>query len=230
LNAAGQPPAWPDAASLCMLWDGEAQPSVECPLYDFFCDPDGALERVYAALVNKRRGWNAYFPMPFAKSARIEVSNERSASWNINPCYSYVMYRTLKELPKDAAYFHAQWRQRMLLMGKEDYQVFDAEGRGQFVGWNVTIRGVGAPEAGYPVDENEKFHIDGEETPSQRCGVAGAVCGREVTGDPVRVEALRGKAYPCNSSTRWIKYKDDFKKSGEPRTRGPEVRKRLSSR
>jgi len=150
---------------LRMFWDGEENPSVNCPLVDFFCDPNGALEQVNTALVNKRRGWNAYFPMPFAKSARIEIENDNQryqSNWQQNPCYSYVMYRTVKKLPKKMGYFHAEWNQKTLLMGKEEYPVFEAKGRGQFVGWNVTVRGVGSPEAGYPVDENEKFFIDGE--------------------------------------------------------------------
>jgi hypothetical protein len=152
-----------------MWWDGEANPSVECPLVDFFCDPNGALERVDTALVNKRRGWNCYFPMPFAKSAKIEMACDNPrypATWQRNPCYSYVMYRSLKKFPKGLAYFHAQWCQQTLLLGKEDYAVFEASGRGHFIGWNMTIRGAGGPKAGYPVDENEKLYIDGEQEAS----------------------------------------------------------------
>jgi hypothetical protein len=58
---------------LRMYWDGEALPSVEAPLVDFFCDPAGLRESVNTALVNKRRGYNAYFPMPFRRSAKIEL-------------------------------------------------------------------------------------------------------------------------------------------------------------
>jgi len=154
---------------LRMYWDGEENPSVNCPLVDFFCDPNGALEQVDTALVTKKRGWNAWFVMPFAKSARIEVlcDNKRyGAAWQRNPCYSYVMYRPLEKMPEDAGYFHAEWRQQTLLLGKEDYTVFEATGRGHFIGWNVTVRGAGAPTNGYPVDENEKFFVDGEEKAS----------------------------------------------------------------
>ena len=56
-----------------MYWDGESTPSVECPLVDFFCDPAGLRDFVNTALVNKKRGFNAYFPMPFRKSAQIEL-------------------------------------------------------------------------------------------------------------------------------------------------------------
>lgn len=155
---------------LRVYWDDEKTPSVEAPLVDFFCDPNGALERVDTALVNKKRGWNCYFPMPFAKSARVELEMDDArypnGSWSLNPCYSYVIYRTVKDLPTDTGYFHAQWRQQTLLLGKEDYKVFEAKGKGQFIGWNVTVRNVGTAGGWYPVDENVKFYVDGEREPS----------------------------------------------------------------
>lgn len=155
---------------LRIYWNGEKSPSVQSPLVDFFCDPNGALERVDSALVNKKRGWNCYFPMPFAKSAKVELEQDSArypgGSWSANPCYSYVIYRTLDKLPQNSGYFHAEWRQKSLLMGKDDYKVFEADGKGQFIGWNGTVRGVGSPTAGYPVDENVNFYIDGEKEPS----------------------------------------------------------------
>ena len=154
---------------LKMYWDDESEPSVDCPLVDFFCDPAGLREQVNTALVNKRRGFNAYFPMPFRKSAKIvlvydgpvEPGNEL---WRIMPCYSYVMYRQVDRIAGDLGYFHAHWRQEGLLLGKRDYTALEAKGKGKFVGWNVTVRRPG--RGGYPVDENEKFYIDGEKTPS----------------------------------------------------------------
>lgn len=154
---------------LKMYWDGETSPSVDCPLVDFFCDPAGLRDEVNTSLVNKRRGFNAYFPMPFQRSARIELVYDGPLSpgqalWKAMPCYSYVMYRTLKDVPADDGYFHAHWRQEGLLLGVRDYLALEAKGRGKFVGWNVTVRRPG--RSNYPVDENEKFYIDGEETAS----------------------------------------------------------------
>ncbi len=150
-------------------WDGEKTPSVDGPLVDFFCDPAGLREEVNTALVNKRRGFNAYFPMPFRTSAKIELVYDGPVTpgeelWKIMPCYSYVMYRTLDTVGNDVGYFHAHWRQEGLLLGTRDYTALEATGKGKFVGWNVTIRRPG--RAGYPVDENEKFFIDGEQTAS----------------------------------------------------------------
>ena len=153
---------------LKMYWDGEKQPSVDCPLVDFFCDPAGVRHEVNTMLVNKRRGWNAYFPMPFRRSARIELVYDGplppgKSLWDAMPAYSYVMYRTAA-IPADAGYFHAHWRQAAVLAGKEDYVALEAAGRGKFVGWNVTIR---RPTPGdYPVDVEREFFVDGEKTAS----------------------------------------------------------------
>ena len=162
---------------LKIYWDGEKQPSVDCPLVDFFCDPAGINIEVNTALVNKRRGWNAYFPMPFRKSARIELVYDGPLAPGGElvgkmPCYAYVMYRTLDKVPDTTAYFHAYWRQELLPLGKRDYSVVDIKGKGKFVGVNITVRqpgwvwGKGVLGQPYPVDENEKFYIDGEKEPS----------------------------------------------------------------
>jgi hypothetical protein len=150
---------------LRMYWDGENSPSVDVPLVDFFCDPAGTRDELNTALVNVRRGFNAYFPMPFRKSAKIELVYEGTVApgeelWRLMPCYSYVIYRTEKKIPADTAYFHAAWRQEGLLLGKQDYVALEAKGKGKFVGWNVTVRQPG--RSGYPVDENAKFFVDGE--------------------------------------------------------------------
>jgi hypothetical protein len=160
---------------LKIYWDGEQDPSVNCPMVDFFCDPAGTQSDICTALTNKRRGWNAYFPMPFRKSARVELvydgplpmSNEL---WGHLPAYSYVMSQSLDNIPENTGYFHACWHQEGLLLGKKEFTALDAKGKGKFVGWNITIRIPGNDKkpglGGYPVDENEKFYVDGEAGPS----------------------------------------------------------------
>ncbi|MDE3067440.1 MAG: DUF2961 domain-containing protein [Verrucomicrobiota bacterium] len=150
---------------LRIYWDGESSPSVDCPLVDFFCDPDGTRSIVNTALLNVRRGFNCYFPMPFRKSAKVELLYDGQVKpgrrlWRMMPCYSYVCYRTLTNVPPDTGYFCASWRQETVKLGLRDYVALEARGRGKFVGWNVTVRWPGRKT--YPVDENEKFYIDGE--------------------------------------------------------------------
>jgi hypothetical protein len=69
---------------LRMWWDGEAHPSVEVPLGDFFGIGFG-LRRNFVSLPLQMspqdgRGFNCWFPMPFADGARFEVENQGRAS------------------------------------------------------------------------------------------------------------------------------------------------------
>src|SRR5580704_10992176 len=146
---------------LRIYWDGEQTPSVESPLPDFFCDANGDIERLDGILVNKLRGWNAYFQMPFAKSARVELvyDNPRYSGatfapghWGGVPAYSTVTYRKLQSLPTDVQYFHAQWRKQTLLLGKDDYEVVQTSGAGQLIGWNMTLRALSGTVP--PCDQN----------------------------------------------------------------------------
>ncbi|MBI2433201.1 MAG: DUF2961 domain-containing protein [Candidatus Hydrogenedentes bacterium] len=155
--------------ALRIYWDGEEAPSVDCPLVDFFGDPAGQFEQVNTAVVNKRRGFNTYFPMPFGTSAKVVVAYEGPLPagpelMSKMPCYSYVMYRKTKALPPELGYFHACWRQQGLYLGDEPYVALEATGKGKFVGWGVTMRTPG--RKAYPVDMNEDFFIDGEQTPA----------------------------------------------------------------
>ncbi|HQH51844.1 MAG TPA: DUF2961 domain-containing protein [Candidatus Hydrogenedentes bacterium] len=156
-------------AILRIYWDDAEEPSVNCPLVDFFCDPAGQFESVETVVLNKRRGFNCYFPMPYRKSARVEVAydGELPPGQELQskmPCYSYVMYRTLESLPLSTGYFHANWHQESLPLGRAEYIALDTQGKGKFIGWSVTIRKPGAPA--YMVDMNEMFYVDGEGTPS----------------------------------------------------------------
>ncbi|MCL5283622.1 MAG: DUF2961 domain-containing protein [Armatimonadetes bacterium] len=156
---------------LRIYWDNEKHPSVEAPLVDFFCDPNGQLDRVNTIFLNKNRGWNCYFPMPFRRRALITLTNDApdpvgQGLWQLSPCYAYVIWHNAPNLPKDVLYFCAHWRQQTLLLGKQDYIALHAAGAGRFIGWNVTVRGVAPGDMGYPVDENEKFYVDGARNPT----------------------------------------------------------------
>ena len=52
---------------------------------------------------------NAYFPMPFRKSALITVTNEGAKP--VDAYYANIDYQVLPRLPENVGYFHAQYRQ-----------------------------------------------------------------------------------------------------------------------
>lgn len=149
---------------LRMYWDGEKNPSVESPINDFFCQGHGMDLNVNSLpfrVTSEGKGRNCYFPMPFRKSARIEVTNDGK-----EPCgalYWYIDWQKTKSLPKDTAYFHAKYRQEFPCVSGKDYLILDAVGKGHYVGCNLSVR---CRESGWWGEGDDRFYIDGETKPS----------------------------------------------------------------
>lgn len=97
------------ALVLRMYWDGEATPSVETPIGDFFGLGlgDYFLYESLPLSVGSNRALNSFFPMPFQKHARITVTNEGGGK--VDAFYFNIDYRAYdKPLAGDPLYFHAQ--------------------------------------------------------------------------------------------------------------------------
>ncbi|MCC6485755.1 MAG: DUF2961 domain-containing protein [Armatimonadetes bacterium] len=103
---------------LRIYWDGEASPSVEAPVGDFFglgharaysyqcvpfntsCHGKGNLGGGVAM--------NCWWQMPFHKSARVEIENQQEEP--VRSFYFYIDYQKHQSLSEDTLHFHAQWR------------------------------------------------------------------------------------------------------------------------
>ena len=119
---------------LRMYWDGEEQPSVEVPVGDFFCNGHGKRCNILSMPinVNPSGGFNSYWPLPFRKSARITVENQR---WEPIRGFFYQISYCLTDVPADAAYLHAQWRRSLTTRTYPEHVLVDGiKGKGQFVG------------------------------------------------------------------------------------------------
>ena len=172
---------------LRMYWDAEETPSVETPIGDFFGLGLGTYTTFQSALVNVApdKGLNAYFPMPFARRARITVSNEGDRE--VDDLYWNIDWIKLSALRPGTAYFHAQYRQCAPcqgwykgnfysnnfsgarqdphwknLSGDGNYTLLDAQGDGQFVG--VTFSVFQNQWGGWN-EGDEMIWIDGESNP-----------------------------------------------------------------
>ena len=66
---------------LRMYWDDEKNPSVECPVGDFFCSAYNEYAQLssLAVCVNPGSAFNCYWKMPFRKKARITLENINTA-------------------------------------------------------------------------------------------------------------------------------------------------------
>jgi hypothetical protein len=167
---------------LRMYWDGASQPSVEVPVGDFFGLNLGEYviyENEYLAC-SPGRSLNCYFAMPYRNSARMTVTNE--GKMPVGAYYSNIDYLKPPELPPDALYFHAQYRQmapcppssndwennpdaNKLLnpSGKENYVYAETRGRGQLLG--VTL-GVLQNQEFWMGEGDDMIFIDDEAKPS----------------------------------------------------------------
>jgi Protein of unknown function (DUF2961) len=170
---------------LRIYWDGEATPSVETPIGDFFGLGLGTYHNWESEMlsVGSVNAMNSYFPMPYRHHARITITNEGKE--RIGNLYYNIDYRTNKRpLPGDTLYFHAQYRQaqpnqgwtnkwesngnalvndKPNLDGADNYTWLDATGHGNYVGVTMSIL---QNQDMWWGEGDDMFFIDGEKTPS----------------------------------------------------------------
>jgi hypothetical protein len=158
----------------CLLritWDDARRPSVLVPLGDFFCLGHGMVNSFQSMLFSastaeSRRNrfdqgcaLNCYAQMPFRERALVELVNQ---SKEPHGQYFYVDYETFDEpLPKDACYFHAEFRRENPFGGwgheitvnapeanvvnkqraawENNYVILDTKGHGHYIGCNLSV-------------------------------------------------------------------------------------------
>lgn len=99
------PPAAPEvmrALWMEVFYDGASAPSISVPCVDFFGLAHGRPAAYFSALtsVQEGRGFNAYLPMPFCDSVRVELTNAAPRPVIL---YYQIDYTLSRGLPKDAA-------------------------------------------------------------------------------------------------------------------------------
>jgi len=151
---------------LRIYWDDEKEPSVACPVGDFF----GQGWNSYAQLtslpvcVNPGSAFNCYWAMPFRKKCKITMENINDK--DAMSVYYQIDY-TLTEVPADAAYFHAQFR-RSNPVESSLYTIVDGiKGKGQFVGLYLAW---GVNNNSWWGEGEIKFYIDGDSKFPTICG------------------------------------------------------------
>jgi hypothetical protein len=182
---------------LRIWWDGESEPSIECPIGDFFGIGHGIVKNFWSLPLQMSpsdgRGFNCWFPMPFATSARLEVANESRSDFNL---YFYIDYERYQVLEGSYGRFHAQWRRQNPTSGwgddsrrfKEDraypqdvssvpnldgagnYVILEAEGRGHYVGCHLDVDCFARGKNDWWGEGDDMIFIDGEAWPPRLHG------------------------------------------------------------
>jgi hypothetical protein len=151
---------------LRIYWDGQENPSVECPVGDFFASGWGKYSQLssLAVCVNPGSAFNCYWEMPFRKKCRITMTNIDDVEMVLYYQINYI----LTDVPEDCAYFHASFRRINPLPYKEVYTILDnVEGQGQYVG---TYLAWGVNNNGWWGEGELKVYLDGDKEFPTICG------------------------------------------------------------
>ena len=149
--------------ALSITWDGQAKPAVWAPLGDFFGTAPG--ENRYRSLTTgmTEDGYYAYWYMPFARSAAVDLINEDAVEREVQ---LEIVHAPLTRPFDGMGHFHAKWHRDTFTLSQDrwpDWVMLRTQGRGRFCGvmlhvWN--------PRGGWWGEGDEKFFVDGEKFPS----------------------------------------------------------------
>lgn len=155
--------ATPGELVIRMYWDNSNEPAVEAPLGDFFGAGFGIRSEIRSTpvLVESGDGYNCYWPMPFLESARITITNDGKKA--ARSFYYHIDYTEYRKLPRNTAYFCAQYRQEFPEQLGKDYLIADIEGKGHYVG---TVMSARARSPYWFGEGDAKYYVDGEQEPS----------------------------------------------------------------
>ncbi|MFQ6095339.1 MAG: glycoside hydrolase family 172 protein [Candidatus Bathyarchaeia archaeon] len=176
---------------LRFYWDDCPEPSVECPIGDFFGLGHG-IRRNFVTLPLQMspqdgKGFNSWWPMPFKKRAVIEVENQGEEAYWHYFYIDYEKYRTV-EAVDDLAYFHVQWRREADTNGwayrdrldwdsmekdpryhnkdgKDNYIILEAKGNGIYCGAHLDIDCFHRNPNDWYGEGDDMSFIDGEKWP-----------------------------------------------------------------
>lgn len=157
-----------------IYFDDSEIPQVEAPLGDFFGVMHGQpYYDLNSALLSAKawNGFNSYFPMPFAKSARIEFECGVAQNQVYLQCN---WHRYPKATLREPMRFCARWRrENPTRRYHNEYLMLDADGPGKLVGFVYGVRLFDQTDR-WSHGGGDNLYIDGQgEYPSYIRGVGG---------------------------------------------------------
>jgi hypothetical protein len=145
---------------LKITFDDAASPQIEAPLGCFFGAYRTSLKSSYASLLLGYSNNTAYccFPMPFWKSAVIQLQNRSQRRVTVAATIDYQAARAMPYPRQSCGYLFAHYHRENPRVEGKDYTYLDTSGSGQVVGqvdsrWHTCM------------EEDERTYFDGSETP-----------------------------------------------------------------
>lgn len=140
-------------------WDDERTPAILCPVSDLFGYSFGQ-PAAESLPVGTRENTNyLYFPMPFDRSAKIEIISERESGEPVR--FESEILWTTEPRRKDEGRFYAHWRRENPTTPGQPFTFVETQGRGHLVGAMLQAQGL---ESGKTLffEGDDEATIDGE--------------------------------------------------------------------
>lgn len=141
-------------------WEGQDHPSIEAPLGDFFGFAHGATPAFHTAVhaVSEKLGLNLWLPMPFAKHARVTITNELAFSALF---FYQIDYTIGDELSEPFGRLHASFQRQNPTRLGEDFELLKRNNcQGRFLG---TVMGVRPQGSNWWGEGEVRFFLDGDD-------------------------------------------------------------------
>nr|MBA3713514.1 DUF2961 domain-containing protein [Pyrinomonadaceae bacterium] len=143
-----------------IYWDGESSPAIVCPVGDFFGYAWGQ-PAVKSLLLGTSEDTNyIYLPMPFDKSARIELvsENRNKSAIDVNAEVKF----THAGRRRDEGKLYALWRRENLTAEGRPFTFVETQGRGHVVGFILQAQGTQSGAIPEFFEGDDETTIDGE--------------------------------------------------------------------
>jgi hypothetical protein len=141
-------------------WDGQAHPSIECPVGDFMGFAHGRVVGYFSAVhsLGRNAGMNIWLPMPFNEKARLTLTNDGKETV---PLFYQIDYTLGDSHPSDVGRLHVLFRRANPTTEKQDFELLPQRtGKGRYVGALIGIRNL---HPGQWWGEGEiKVYMDGD--------------------------------------------------------------------
>jgi hypothetical protein len=145
-------------AVLRVRYSGQAQPSMEAPLGDFF--GNAWRKRAYGALwfSSDEGGFACRLPMPFTNGVRFSLLNGAD-----RPIQVRFHAERVAERPAQAGFLHAEYR-RSGPDGAQNHCVASAQGRGKYLGCFLGVTGL--DDSWWILEGDERIWADDRQRPA----------------------------------------------------------------
>ncbi len=141
-------------------WDGESSPAIACPVGDFFGYAWGQPAMKSLLLGTSENTNYIYLPMPFDKSARIEISSEKTGGAGVD-VQAEVKFTEIGRA-KNEGKLYALWRRENLTVEGRPFTFIETKGRGHAVGFILQAQGTQPGAIPEFFEGDDETTIDGE--------------------------------------------------------------------